>query len=89
MVAFKWSAHPENMQEKLTTDDAKKVFDRMPSSLPVMVLQEDVPNHILVVSIHEVIYPMTNEVLHLVFDPYGGLVFFTSQGHKSKRSSSL
>jgi hypothetical protein len=72
MVAFKWSAQQGNVQEKLTTDGALKVFDRMHSPLPVVVLQEEVPNRILVVSIHEVIYPMTKEVLHLVFDPYGG-----------------
>jgi hypothetical protein len=56
----------------VTTDDAQKLYDRMASSPPVVVLQEDVPNRILVVSICEVFYPMNKEVLHLVFDPFGG-----------------
>jgi hypothetical protein len=64
MVVIKWSAQRGNMQEKMTTGGAHKVFDRMPS---FAVQQQEVPN-----CIHEVMYPMTNEVLHVVFDPYSG-----------------
>lgn len=97
MVVIKWSAQRGNMQEKVTTGGAHKVFDRMPT---VAVQQQQVPN-----GIHEVIYPMTNAVLHVVFDPYSGekgvlmmvfemidhvmaLVSFPSPHEASKRSSS-
>lgn len=59
------------MEGKVSTYGAQKVFDRMPGSPSDVVQQEEVPNCILRVAIHEVIYPMTEEVLHLVFDPYG------------------
>ncbi|KAL3627572.1 hypothetical protein CASFOL_028935 [Castilleja foliolosa] len=43
-------------------------FDRLKMSKPP---REEEPSRILVVSIHNMLYPMTVEVLHQVFDPHG------------------
>ena len=56
----------------MTTDVAHKVFNQMPNSPPIVVRQEEVSNCILAVDIHEVVYPMTKHVFHMIFDPYVG-----------------
>ncbi|KAL3615105.1 hypothetical protein CASFOL_040766 [Castilleja foliolosa] len=43
-------------------------FDRLKMLKPP---REEEPSRILVVSIHNMLYPMTEEVLHQVFDPHG------------------
>ncbi|KAL3652035.1 hypothetical protein CASFOL_001716 [Castilleja foliolosa] len=43
-------------------------FDRLNMSKPP---REEEPSRILLVSIHNMLYPMTVEVLHQVFDPHG------------------
>ncbi|KAL3641673.1 hypothetical protein CASFOL_012488 [Castilleja foliolosa] len=43
-------------------------FDRLKMSKPP---REEEPSRILLVTIHDMLYPMTVEVLHQVFDPYG------------------
>ncbi|KAL3630735.1 hypothetical protein CASFOL_023719 [Castilleja foliolosa] len=43
-------------------------FDRLKMSKPP---REEEPSRILLVTIHDMLYPMTVEVLHQVFDPHG------------------
>ncbi|KAL3647934.1 hypothetical protein CASFOL_008902 [Castilleja foliolosa] len=63
-----WNDFVRKFKQRFTSPYYVDYFDRLKMSKPP---REEEPSRILLVSIHNMLYPMTVEVLHQVFDPHG------------------